>query len=271
MVVSTTPTSNALLQSPRERRPLRLRGSGALDELWALETLVQEKNACALPGCTIKYDTFMPCLRRAVSRGYVKDVHAAFVEDGLRYGFSIGIERGALKGKRVFKNYPSALAASDSVSSAISARMDAKKTICLGKWAEVKGELDSALDDYFVFPMGAVPKPHQPDVMRPTSDHTRTGLNFCCVSRLLRHTLDTYNEISWFLKKGYFMRVSDVADAFLLIPLAPWLWPFFLFRWYATKQDSALSVFCHIFGDFGTKGLPNGARRLPPFSYLKRR
>lgn len=77
-----------------------------------------------------------------------------------------GIERGALKGKRVFKNYPSALAASDSVSSAICARVDAKKTICLGKWAEIKSELDSAFDDYFVFPMGAVPKPHQPDVMR---------------------------------------------------------------------------------------------------------
>jgi hypothetical protein len=26
------------------------------------------------------------------------------------------------------------------------------------------------------------------------------------------------------------MRVSDVADAFMLIPLAPWLWPFFLFK-----------------------------------------
>ena len=69
---------------------MRLRGAGALDELKAMEALVYEQNACALPGCTIKYDSFMTCLRRAVSRGFVKDVHAEFVEDGLKNGFSIG-------------------------------------------------------------------------------------------------------------------------------------------------------------------------------------
>ena len=236
-----------------------MRGGGCLDELKRLESVVREKNACALPGCTIKYDSFLSCLRRAVSRGYVKDVHAEFVEDGLRNGFSIGLAPGSLRGKRVFANYPSAHVAPDSVSAAITARLRSGKSLCLGLWSVVKAELDAMFADYFVFPMGATPKPHQPDVMRPTSDHTRTGLNAQTVMGLLRHSLDTYNEISWFLKKDYFMRVSDVADAFLLIPLAPWLWPFFLFRWYNVSEEtpsSDLWCFVHLFGDFGTRGLP---------------
>ena len=233
---------------------MRVRGGGAIDELKALQDLVSEKNACALPGCTIKFDPFMVCLRRAQSRGYVKDAHADFVADGLKNGFSIGLQRGALRGRRIFNNYPSAYVARESVSDAIQARVGANKTLCIGTWSEAKPALDAAFDDYFCFPMGAVPKPHQPDVMRPTSDHTRTGLNAASV--IDRHSLDTYNEISWYLKQGYFMRVSDVADAFLLIPLAPWLWPFFLFRWYASSSASELSCFVHLFGDFGTRGLP---------------
>ena len=240
----------------RLSRALRARGGGSLSDLKALETLVHEQNACAMPGCTIKYDSFMLCLRRAVSRGYVKDVHAKFVEDGLTKGFSIGIEPGSLKGRRVFANYPSSHTAPESVSAAVFARVKASKTLCLGLWSEVKPLLDVVYRDYFVFPMGATPKPHQPDVMRPTSDHTRTGLNAATVMGILKHSLDTYNEVSWFLKKDYFMRVSDVADAFLLIPLAPWLWPFFLFRWYGELGGSGLYLYAHVFGDFGTRGLP---------------
>ena len=46
------------------------------------------------------------------------------------------------------------------------------------------------------------------------------------------------------------MRVSDVADAFLLIPLAPWLWPFFLFRWFGEDAvDGALYLYVHLFGE----------------------
>ena len=187
----------------------------------------------------------------------MKMEHAEFVEVGLRYGFSIGVVKGSLKGRRVFSNYPTAYAARESVSAAITSRVEAKKTICLGPWLKVKDELYAVLRDFFIFPMGAVPKPHQPEVMRPTSDHTRTGFNsLVSLVGILKYSLDTYNEISWFLKKDYFMRVSDVADAFLLIPLAPWLWPFFLFRWFESSSATEESVFCHLFGDFGTKGLP---------------
>jgi hypothetical protein len=252
----TIPPTKSVQSPSRPKGGLRVRGGGLLGELQALEKLVHDENACALPGSTIKYHSFMTCLRRAVSRGYVKDVHAEFVEDGLTNGFSIGLARASLKGRRVFKNYPSAYVAVDSVTDAIRARVAAARTCCLGVWSDVKVELDELHDDYFVFPMGAVPKPHQPEVMRPTSDHTRTGLNAQTVVSLLRHSLDTYNEISWFLKKDYFMRVSDVADAFMLIPLAPWLWPFFLFRWYSLDNGVDVCCYAHLFGDFGTRGLP---------------
>ena len=52
------------------------------------------------------------------------------------------------------------------------------------------------------------------------------------------------------------MYVSDVEDAFMLIPLAPWLWPFFLFRFFADDTATTESLFVHLFGDFGTKGMP---------------
>ena len=95
--------------------------------------------------------------------------------------------------------------------------------------------------DYYLFPMGATPKKDSPDpanpVMRPTDDHTRTGLNFITCMDSLRYALKTYAEVAWLLKQNYFMYVADVEDAFLLLPLAPWLWFFMLFRCYLSDDD----------------------------------
>jgi len=199
--------------------------------LRALAQLVEEENACALPGCNIKFDTFIPCLERAMARGFVRRDHGEFVARGLRRGFDIGLTPGSLKGRRVFRNYKSAELARESVSNAIRARLNASRTICLGEWDTANAQLQVEFSDYFAFPMGAVPKPHEPEVMRPTSDHTKTGLNAVATDEILNHALNAYKEVAHLLKSGYFMYVSDVADAFMLIPLAPWLWPFFLFRW----------------------------------------
>ena len=127
------------------------------DELRRLEALVYEGNACMLPGCSIKYDNFMPIMWRAVSRGYVKDYHARFVADGLRNGFSLGVQRDLLKGHRVFRNYPSAYEAHDSVSAAVQSRIDAKRSYVLGPWSDAKLILYGLYENFFVFPMGAVP------------------------------------------------------------------------------------------------------------------
>ena len=59
---------------------------------------------------------------------------------------------------------------------------------------------------------------------RPTDDHTRTGLNAATDMSALRHTLDAYADIAWFLRQDYFMRVSDVEAAFPMLPFHPDVW-----------------------------------------------
>ena len=81
---------------------------GLLGEVFDLADRVARVNACALPGVNIKYDNFMSCMWLAVSRGYVQQKHALFVSRGLREGFTAGVQLDKLKGKRVYKNYPSA-------------------------------------------------------------------------------------------------------------------------------------------------------------------
>jgi len=198
---------------------------------------------------------------RAVSRGYVKRWDAEFVANGLRHGFDCGVDQELAKGRRVFRNYQSAVDARSSVTKAISSRLGKGKSLALGPWASVEAALKTAgIFDYYLFPMGATPKKDSPDpanpVMRPTDDHTRTGLNFITCMDSLRYALKTYAEVAWLLKQNYFMYVADVEDAFLLLPLAPWLWFFMLFRCYLSDDDEEETACVHLCGDFGTRGMP---------------
>ena len=156
---------------------VRLRGGGVLDEVDRLEQLVSTDGACALPGCTIKYDSFVQILRRAMSRGYVRDHFGEYVAHGLWHGFDLGFVHGSLPGVRAFRNYKSSLEHREETSAMIYSRVAAKRTIVLGPWTEVKAELVARGKDACVFPMGAVPKPQDPSVYRATDDHTRTGLH----------------------------------------------------------------------------------------------
>ena len=234
-----------------------------MDELHKVRDLVAAGTACDIPGCTIKFDIFITVLRRAVGRGFVRPDYAYFIEDGLRFGFTLGVPRSAVTSlkwrKRVFKNYTSAYIARAAVTSAIDARLATGRTLALGAWVDVKPELDEHYDAYFVFPLGAVPKPNQPAInpaMRPFSDHTKTGFNSLTIMGILQHSLDVYNQVAHLLKQDYFMYVSDVADAFMLIPLAPWLWPFFLFRWFASEKDTVETTMVHVMADFGSRAMP---------------
>ena len=56
--------------------------------------------------------------------------------------------------------------------------------------------------------MGAVPKPHQPEVMRPTSDHTKTGFNAATIMGILKHSLDSFNQASFRLPMAKFSVVA---------------------------------------------------------------
>ena len=229
----------------------------AFGEFDRLKNLVYDVNACALPGVDIKYDSFLGCMWAAVRAGFVEEKHAEFVAQGLRWGFTFGVDVSALKGQRIFKNYESTEKARNAVTRSLSKRVAAGKTICLGEWStSLLASLRERFDDFFIFPMGAVEKALEPGEYRPTSDHTRTGLNAATDLGALRHALTAYKDVAAFLHKGYFMYVSDVEAAFPMLPIHPRLWAFFMCRFYADAAHSTMSLFVHVAGDFGAAGLP---------------
>ena len=65
----------------------------------------------------------------------------------------------------------------DSVVARVAAACAAGKTLHLGSVVyETLSVIRQVFDKAFIFPMGATAKPLEPDKLRPTSDHTRTGL-----------------------------------------------------------------------------------------------
>ena len=194
---------------------------------------------------------------RAVATGHVRHADAVRVHAGLRHGFTAGVDVARLAGHRWFKNYKSALEGRGAVTRAVMKRVQTDKTVYLGEWMP---QLAEALRKIYratcIFPMGAVGKPLEPTELRPTSDHTRTGLNAATDLEGLRHSLNAYSEIAWFLQLDHFMRVSDVEAAFPMLPYHPDVWPFVMFRFYASNEATNMGLFCHLFGDFGAAGMP---------------
>lgn len=220
--------------------------------------MVSDKGAFSLPGCPLNMDKFEPILKRAMSRGYVHDHLGNYVLNGFIHGFDLGVDRSLLHGTRMFRNYPSSVANRGSVSAAVSSRVSRHKTLRLGPWSDVRESLIGFFGNIFVFPLGAVPKPHAPTVYRPTSDHTRTGLNAATILGILGHSLDAYKQLEFLLSRNAWMTVADVDDAFSYIPLAPWLWAYMIFRWYSCEddEDDDLYAYVNVFADFGTRGAP---------------
>ena len=254
MLVLTATTHTAASPSSSEH--------AGLASMVQARSIVEDQNACALPGCSIKYENFLTSMWRAVQRGFVAHDDAIFVADGLRHGFTLGVDVAKMRGHRRFSNYKSAMDAAASVAKAVSKRVESGKTLDLGVWTPALDEaLRAMFDSTAIFPMGAVAKSvvEYEDEKRPTDDHSRTGLNAATSMLGLRYSLDTYNEIAYYLQQGYFMRVSDVSAAFPLLPLRPRLWPYFLFRFVSgslPSRDSLLNLYVHIFADFGAAGTP---------------
>jgi hypothetical protein len=229
--------------------------------LWqSLEHLVETDGACALPGVSIRLDLIRPLLDRAVGRGFVRRDHADFVVDGLTRGFDCGIDTSMLTGGKFYANYPTATEARPAVSKAIRGRLRDSKSYELFTWdRSQRSRLPWAA--WRVFSMGAVAKPMEPGVMRPFSDHTRSGLNAATDQTFFRHTLDAYESVAIYLKHCYAMRVGDVDGAFPLLPYRPSVWMFFLFFWFNVHLPdwdvtSPKKLYWHVCGDFGTAGMP---------------
>ena len=245
-----------LVTAPTSASP-NSEGAAAFGEFDRLTDLIRRENACALPGVSVKYDSFLNCMWAAVRSGYVRDHHARFVAEGLRWGFSFGVDVAALKGQRVFKNYESTILARDAVSRALQTRVKAGKTLCLGPWSHrLFAYVKERFDNFCIFLMGAVQKALEPGEYRPTSEHSLTGLNAATNLESLRHALTAYKDVAAFLRRGHFMYVSDVEAAFPMLPIRPDLWPFFMCRFFANPGHSHQSLFMHLTGDFGAAGLP---------------
>ncbi len=230
----------------------------AMARLHALAQQVKQHGACSLPGVSIDYGRLRPMIERAVSRGFVSRKHASFVINGLWYGFDLGIDVTSLKGKRWFRNYKSADEHREKVTDAIRDRVRAHKTLALCACSFRDARL-LPWQSCRVFPLGAVPKPLEPDKVRPVSDHTKSGLKAATDDAELKHSLDTYAEIAAFFKRGYVMRMMDVKGAFPLLPLAPILWVFFLHWWYTVDErgdPDEMWLYAHLTGDFGAAGMP---------------
>ena len=229
----------------------------ALSEYYAMRDVVETGNACDLPGVGIKYGPFLECMWRSVSRGFVDKDKALFCAEGLKSGFMCGVDVNLMTGHRWFKNYPPAIEARHAVTIANNQRVATGKTLALGVWSAGLGSLvRSAFRATAIAPLNAVPKPMEPDKVRPTTDHTRTGFNAATSLEFLGHSLDTYNEIAHFLKSDYFMHVSDVDSAFPMLPFHWSLWPFLLTRFFSADNTDSLTLFMHVCGDFGTRGMP---------------
>ena len=203
----------------------------------SLTEQVKQHGCCSLPGVSIDFWKLKPLIERAVSRGFVSAEHARFAINGLWYGFDMGVDVDEVKGRRWFRNYASALEAKDKITAAIRTRVEQAKTLCLCAVAE-RVAASLPWPSCRVFPLGAVPKPLEPDAMRPVSDHTKSGLKAATDRESLRHTLRTYEEIAEFLRYGYSMRMMDVEGAFPLLPLAPVLWPLFLLWWFGSWDEA---------------------------------
>ena len=231
----------------------------------ALRARVFSTNACdAIPGCPIKIDKFLPRMWSAVAKGFIPQAEGEQLQEGLLRGFKLGVDPHLMAGHRWFQNYPSATTTGrTSVAAAVAKRVDAGKTLALGPMTDgLSHALRSTFTASCIFPLGAAAKallPGQtPDQLewRPTSDHTRTGLNAATDMTGLRFALTALEEISWFFSTDHFMRVSDVADAFLNLPLHPDVWPFFFFRFFGAPDSDVEHLYLHTCADFGAAGTP---------------
>ena len=201
---------------------------------------------------------FCSKLDRLVKAGMFDKAKSDYLQNGITWGFDLGLDENQLKGKRVFKNYPTAYAEKEKVTAALLDRIKKHKTLKLGPFSGRAEDLPG--ENATVVPMGAVEKKLERDKVRPFSDHTKTSLNRAASTRI-EHTLDTYEEIAKELRPGYFARIEDVDAAFPILPLHPSTWNYMLVWWYDVdrpldEQSGPNTLYCHTFADFGTSPLP---------------
>ena len=112
-------------------------------------------------------------------------------------------------GHRFFKNYESSTCstARARVTEATEARVAAGKTLHLGAVGpDTLSLMRQVFDAAYIFPMGATAKLLEPTKLRPTDDHTRTGLNAACDKCLEHREGPVYTVGQWSITRSTHMR-----------------------------------------------------------------
>ena len=248
----------------RNSEDARPTGAVANDDLptdWAafceVQGRVQREGFGQLKGTQVG-KAFCDKLGAIVAEGMFDSSKAEYLKRGVTMGFDLGLDESVMKGKRVFRNYPTAYQAKQKVTDALKDRVQKGKTLKLGAFDGDASKLPGT--NATVVPMGSVAKKLEPDKARPFSDHTKTKFNKAARDRV-EHTLDTYDEIAEALRPEFFARIEDVDAAFPILPLNPRIWNHMLIWWFDVdrpldEQDGPNTLYCHIFADFGTAPLP---------------
>ena len=120
-----------------------------------LQGRVQRDGVGQLKGTQVG-KAFCDKLNEIVDAGKFNKDKADYLRDGVTMGFDLGLDESVMKGKRVFKNCPTAYAAKEKVSDALRDRVLTGKTLKLGAFDGDASKLPGK--NATVVPMGAVAK-----------------------------------------------------------------------------------------------------------------
>ena len=81
-----------------------------------------------MPGSQIEAG-YCEKLNELVNAGRFDSQSAAYLRDAITWGLDMDLDEEQLKGRRVFKNYPTAEAEKDKVTAALKGRVDTGKTL----------------------------------------------------------------------------------------------------------------------------------------------
>ena len=199
----------------------------------------------------------MPYLRHLLNEGVRSGAIEREDEDWAlataAHGADLMADVKHLSGKVAYKNYGSALRDREAVTCALRKRVDRGQSLGPYLW---EGADALPFESARVVPLGSVRKRLEPDVARPISDHSATGLNSCIPHLPMR--MEGLVRIEQHLQPGGYIGVMDVEDAFPSLRIKPMYWKYMLVKWWNVydRTDPNEYLYVTICGDFGVSSLP---------------
>ena len=154
--IVTTPSASA----PEVARPAP--EGGGLVEVHYLTALVDVPHACAPPGRTIKRDTFLPVLWKAVARGCVTHERTVFGARGVRCGLDSGVQRDQLHGQRINLELHNRCGGHGAGREGHSRESGFMENVGLAKLGQSTRKFERDMTDFYLLPLGAVPRLRRP-------------------------------------------------------------------------------------------------------------